>query len=188
MGNKAKTIILIVIMALLVGGYYFHLSNKSENSGDDVVVTEVQEVLLRNLETNYPPTPKEVVKYYSEISKCLYNEEYTDEQLEQMADKLLAIYDDELVRANPREEYIEQLKKDVESFRENSYTITSFTLSASTDVEEYTVAGREMAQLYCIYNIRTGAEYSSNQQVFVLRKDTETKHWKILGFDAAVPE
>ena len=117
MGKKAKPIIVIVIMALLVGGYYFYLSNKVESNESKEVVTAVQNVILKDLDKNYPPTPKEVVKYYSEISKCLYNEAYTDEQLEKMADKLLAIYDDELVANNPKEEYIKSLKKDIDKFR-----------------------------------------------------------------------
>lgn len=188
MGKKAKPIILILILALIVGGYYFYLSNKVESNESKEIVTAVQSVILRDLDKNYPPTPREVVKYYSDISKCLCNEEYTDEQLEKMADKLLAIYDAELQANNPREEYIENLKKDIEDFKENSYTITTYTPSASTDVEEYTVAGRECAELYCTYTIRTGAEYSNNLQRFILRKDVKTKHWKILGFDVPVAE
>lgn len=188
MGKKAKPIILIVILALIIGGYYFYLSNKVEPNDEEEIVTVVQNVILKDLEKNYPPTPKEVVKYYSEISKCLYNEEYTEEQLEKMADKLLAIYDEELVTNNPREEYIKSLKSDVEDFRENSYTISTFTPSTSTDVEYYTVAGRECAELYCTYTIRIGANYSTNLQRFILRKDVETQHWKILGFDTPMEE
>ncbi len=189
MGNKVKPIIVIIILGLIVGGYYFYLSNKVESHEKAETVTEVQEVLLRDLEKNYPPTPKEVVKYYSDISKCLYNEEYSEEQLIQMADKLLAIYDDELVSNNPRDAYIESLKKDIDVFKENSYIITTYTPSASTDVEEYTKAGRECAQLYCTYTIRTkDAKYSNNLQRFILRRDVETKHWKILGFDIPVEQ
>ena len=188
MGKKAKPIILILVMALLVGGFYFYLSNKVKTASEDDAVTAVQDVLLKNLEKNYPPTPKEVVKYYSEISKCLYNEEYTDEQLAQMADKLLAIYDDELVANNPREEYIENIKKDVQKFKDDSFTISTFTPSQSTDVVYYTTAGRECAEIYCNYTIRSCSKYSTSQQRFILRKDIETQHWKILGFDGGAVE
>ena len=188
MGKKAKPIILILVMALLVGGYYFYLSNKMEALNEEEAVTAVQNVLLKNLEKNYPPTPKEVVKYYSEIAKCLYNEEYSEEQLAQMADKLLAIYDEELAANNPKEEYIENIKSDVKEFQENSYSITTFTPSSSTDVEYYTVAGRECAEIYCNYTVRSGSNYSTSQQRFILRKDVESGHWKILGFDTPVQE
>lgn len=188
MGKKVKPIILILVMACLIGGYYFYLSNKIAPKEEAEIVTAVQDVLLKNLDTNYPPTPREVVKYYSEISKCLYNESYSEEQLEQMADKLLAIYDEELVANNPREEYIKSLKAEVEKFHENSYTISNFTPSLSTDVEEYTVDGRKCAQLYCTYTIRTGSTYSTSQQIFILRKDAESGHWKILDFGIPLQE
>ena len=71
--GKAKTAIIIVVLAALIGGYYFYLSNKTETP-KETKVSAVQDVILRDLDKNYPPTPKEVVKYYSELSKCLYNE------------------------------------------------------------------------------------------------------------------
>ncbi len=74
--GKVKSAIIIVILVALVGGYYFYLSNYMKND-DETIVTAVQEVLLKNLEDDYPPTPREVLKYYSDITKCLYNEDYT---------------------------------------------------------------------------------------------------------------
>lgn len=181
-GGKIKTIIIVIILAALVGGYYFYLSNK-EKAQKETKVSTVQDILLRNLETNYPPTPKEVVKYFSDISKCVYNESYTDEELQKLADKLLAIYDDELVEKNPREQYVKDLAKDVEDMRENGYSIVTYTPSVSTDVDYSTIDGRECAKLYCTYSIKTGANYVSSRQVFMLRRENATGHWKILGFE-----
>ncbi|MBE5877760.1 MAG: hypothetical protein E7290_12885 [Lachnospiraceae bacterium] len=186
MGKKKVGIVVVVLMAVLLLAYYFHMSNRMEQTQDDYVPTAVQNVLLKNLDTNYPPTPKEVVKYYSEVTKCLHNEEYTDEQLEQMADKLLALFDTELLAINPRDEYIVDLKADVISFKDEGYSITTFTPSSSTDVEFYEIDGDEMAQLYCDYTIKSKAEYSTSKHLFVLRKESETGHWKIFGFE--VPE
>lgn len=183
-GGKAKTIIIVIILAALIGGYYFYLSNK-EKAQKETMVSTVQDILLRNLETNYPPTPKEVVKYFSDISKCVYNESYTDEELQKLADKLLALYDDELVENNPREQYVKDLAKDVEDMRKNGYSIVTYTPSASTDVQYDTIDGRECAKLYCTYSIKTGANYVSSRQVFMLRRETATGHWKILGFEIA---
>ena len=108
--GKAKKVIIVIIMVALVGGYYFYLSNYG-NKEAETVVTAVQDVLLKDLENDYPPTPREVLKYYSDITKCLYNENYTAEQLEQMADKLLALFDEELAANNPRDQYIMDLKR-----------------------------------------------------------------------------
>lgn len=180
--GKVKVAIIVVILVALVGGYYFYLSNYMKND-DETIVTAVQDVLLRNLEDDYPPTPREVLKYYSDITKCLYNENYTEEQLEQMADKLLALYDKELAANNPREQYIKDLKEDVDEFLKNGYSIVTYQTSKSTDVEEYTYEGRRYAKMYCIYSVQTGADYKSSKQIFILRKEAETGHWKILGFD-----
>lgn len=180
--GKLKGVIIAVILVALVGGFYFYVSNVGKDD-DGGVVSAVQDVLLRNLDNDYPSTPRELVKYYSDITKCLYNEKYTDEQLEQMADKMLALYDEELAENNPREQYLVDLKQDIQEFANNNYTIISYTTSSSTDVEEYTHEGRKCASLYCTYSIKRGADYVSSKQVFVLRKESGSGHWKILGFD-----
>lgn len=182
--NAVKTVIVVVILAALVGGYYFYLSNKAQNQ-EEVDITDVQNVILKDLEKSYPPTPKEVVKFYSQISKCLYNDQYTDEQFEQLADKMRELYDEELLEKNPRDQYLEDLKSDVESFKEAGYVFSNYTTSSSTDVEEAIVEGRECAKLYCTENIKSGANYSSTLKVYELRKEKETGHWKILGFELA---
>ena len=180
--GKSKGVIIAVVLVALVGGFYFYVSNIGKDN-DDVVVSAVQNVLLRNLDNDYPATPKELVKYYGDITKCLYNENYSEEQLAQMADKMIALYDDELAETNPRDQYIVDLKAAVKDFSDKNYTIISYTTSSSTDVEEYTHEGRKCASLYCTYSIKTGADYVSSKQVFVLRKESGTGHWKILGFD-----
>lgn len=180
--GKLKGVSIAVVLVALVGGFYFYVSNIGKDN-DDVVVSAVQNVLLRNLDNDYPATPKELVKYYGDITKCLYNENYSEEQLAQMADKMIALYDDELAENNPRDQYIVDLKAAVKDFSDKNYTIISYTTSSSTDVEEYTHEGRKCASLYCTYSIKTGADYVSSKQVFVLRKESGTGHWKILGFD-----
>jgi len=48
----------------------------------------VQKVLSRDMQNDYPSTVKEVAKYYTEIQRCLYNEEYTEEELAQLRESL----------------------------------------------------------------------------------------------------
>ena len=73
--KKMRGLIILVVMVALAVGYYFYLSNRTRsNDDDDITVTRVQELLMRNLEQNYPATPKEVVKLYSDITQCFYGE------------------------------------------------------------------------------------------------------------------
>ncbi len=145
-------------------------------------ISAVQNVLLRNLEKNYPPSPKEVVKYYSELTKCLYNEDCSDEEIEQLAKKALQIYDDELASNQEWNRYITDLKSEIATKRSQEYAIMSYSVSPSTDVTFFTKDSYECASLYCTYNIRNGAVAGSVEELFILRKD-EAGHWRIFGWD-----
>ena len=69
------------------------MSNKQPKSTEEEEVVKASAVdiaLERNLTTNYPSTPKEVVKYFGEITQCYYNETFeSDEQLEALARQML---------------------------------------------------------------------------------------------------
>lgn len=178
-----SNVIIAAILIAIVGVYYYYVSNVGK-SEEEPAVTAVQNVLLRNLENDYPPTPRELIKYYSDIVKCLYNEKYSDEQLEQLADKALELYDEELAANNPRDQYITSLRSDVQSFTEQNYTIVEYSLPSSVDIEEYIQDDRQCASLYCTYSVKTGGvNFVASKQVFVLRREKGTGHWKIFGFD-----
>lgn len=179
-----KGIVILVFLACLIIGYYAYLSNRTKPEEETVeveVLTEVQTVLSRDLETNYPPTPREVVKYFSEISKCFYNEEYTDEELIQLADKIRLLYDDELVANQDEEDYIDALKKDIKDFNEKKRTIAAYEPSSSIDVETFQEDGYDWARLYCIYKIKEGSVIVNSNTQFLLRKDAKG-HYKIYGW------
>jgi hypothetical protein len=188
--SKSKGIkgtIMIIVLVALVISYYFYLSNR-EKEEDETEVTAVQDVILRDLETNYPPTPREVVKYYADITKCLINESYSDDEFEQMADIFLELYDEELLENNPRDQYLIKLGDDIEALKKNSNTIVTYSVSSSTDVDEFTNGGRQYATLYCTYSVKSGTNYVSSKYQFLLRKETSSGHWKILEFEPVTTE
>lgn len=179
-----KGMILLAIIVVLIVGYYFYLSNmpSEKESVEDVTISAVQGVLLRDLEKNYPPTPKEVVKYYSEITQCFYNGDISDEDILLLGAKANELYDTELKNNKTEEQYEFDLKADIIEFAEKNIKISSFSTSPSTDVEYYTKDGFDFAKLYCVYSIRQGTSMSSTSMTFLLRKD-EQKHWKIFGWE-----
>ncbi|MCM1210321.1 MAG: hypothetical protein NC318_01845 [Blautia sp.] len=178
-----KLIVIGIILAALVIGYFYYLSHKGkETREEDVQSTQVQAALMRDLDKNYPPSPKEVVKYFNEISRCFYNEKYTEEELVELAVKIQGIYDEELIANKTQEEYLEDLKSDIEDMKEKDRSISSYQLSASTDVEYFTQDSDSCARLYCTYSMRQKTEIAQTQVVFILRQDAD-KHWKILGWD-----
>lgn len=177
-------VVLGVVLVAIVVGYAFHINRKAARDAERVVEsTAVQKVLMRDLERNYPPTPKEVVKYFADITKCFYNEEYTDEELEQLAVKIQGIYDTELIENKSQEDYMTDLRNEIADRKKNDFTISSYVLSASVDVEEFVENGDSCARLYCTFNVKQGTSGTvRSMEQFILRKDDDG-HWKILGWD-----
>ncbi len=191
MFKGTKGMVILVFLVLLVLGYYFYLSNRSMPEKTEEISVETmtvsQKILSRNLETNYPPSPREVVKYFSEITECYYNEEHTDEELRDLGLKMREIYDDDLVANQTEEMYLSLLKSDVEEYKQNNRTISSFSPSSSVDVETFTKDGYECAKLYCVYDINQDGLLYQTTLCFILRKD-EDAHYKIYGWKAVKDE
>ena len=80
------------------------------------------------------------------------------------------------------EEYLASLREDILEFNSLGIVVSGYTVSSSTDVEEFVVDGRECARLYATYRLRQGTEYIYSNEVFIMRKD-ENGHWKILGWE-----
>lgn len=181
-----KTVIIVVVLAAVILAYYYYLGHRTRRQEveEAAVATVVQSVLMRDLEHNYPPTPKEVVKYYAEITECFYNETYSDEELVQLANKIQMLYDAELVANKTQEQYLEDLRNDIAEMKGKQLVIASYEVSASTDVEEFTQDGYSCARLYCTFYLRqpgNGSRVPSLER-FILRKD-EDGHWKIFGWE-----
>lgn len=175
-------VIVVLMLAVFALGFFLYLSRQNSASvPEETIVSKVDEVLLRDLTRNYPPSPKEVVRYYSEITTCFYEENLTEDELKKLALKARELYDAELLASQTEEEYMEDLKKDILDFNAMGIVVSGYSLSASTDVEFFTQDGYSFARLYADYRLRQGTEYLYSNEVFLLRKDEEG-HWKIYGW------
>lgn len=182
--SNFKGVIIVLVLAVVIVVYCRHMSQVTQGEEGNAAPTAasvVTETLMKNLITDYPQTPKEVIKYFSDITQCFYNEEYTEEELIKLADQMLLLYDDELVSYKTHEDYILDLKSDISYYKDNNYTISSYAPSASTDVEYFTEDGYEWARIWCVYTIKSGKNWKPIQEVFILRKD-EKSHWRIFGW------
>lgn len=187
--SSIRIVVIGVILVALVIGYYYYLSNKKPESTEEAAVetSKVQEILLYNFERNYPPTPKEVVKLFGEITMCLYNETYSEEEFLKLAAHIEKLYDAELIANKTPNQYIEDLRWDVNQMKEQEIVVSSYAVSASTDVDYFEQDGYEWAKLYCSFTLRQGTALGVTNEVFVLRKDEEG-HWKIYGWMVAEEE
>lgn len=177
-----KLIIVFICLFTLLVGYYAYLSNKDREEKEEVEMTLVQETLSRNLQNDYPPTVKEVIKYYNDILKSFYNEECTEEEIDELGQKARELYDAELLEANELGTYSMRLRQDIQEYKENERRIVTAIVAASTNVDYFEEDGFEFARITCSYNIVEGEDNNITRQVYLLRKDEEN-HWKIYGWE-----
>ena len=181
-GSGLKGFIIGLVLIGLVLGYFYYLSvRKGGDESDEVEISPEHEELLRNLDKSYPPSPREVLKYYGQLVQCFYGEEYTEEEFEQLAAKVMELYDDELAGNQTPEQYLENLRWDVDQWKEKETKVSSYSLPSSTDVDFFTEDGYSWARLYFGMNLRKGTQLDVINAVYLLRKDDQG-HWKIYGW------
>lgn len=180
--KKTRIVILaIVIVAAICTAFYIVNNNSKKESAKEAELTEIQKITTRNMEKDYPATPREVVKFYNRIVKCYYGRQYSDEELEQLADQALSMFDDDLLKKNEKESYIESVKSDAAQYEEDNKSISQTDVCDSNDVKYMTDNGDDIAYVTASYFIKTGSSYTKTYQEYVLRKDDDGD-WKILTF------
>lgn len=185
--NNLRKALVLLVMVVTVMGLYYNLANRNKTESEEDKTTAVQAVLLHNLENNYPATPREVLKFYNDIMQCYYNETYTEDELEKLGEKAFTMYDAELAANQDYASYQQNLKRDVQHYKEAGIVISSQAIASSTDVDYFTREGRECARLRCVYTMREGTTLSTVKEIYVMRRD-EDNHWKILGWSTYTDE
>ena len=180
--KKTRIVILaIVIVAAICTAFYIVNNNSKKESAKEAELTEIQKITTRNMEKDYPATPREVIKFYNRIIKCYYGRQYSDDELEQLADQALSMFDDDLLKKNEKESYIESVKSDAAQYEEDNKSILQTDVCDSNDVKYMTDNGDDIAYVTASYFIKNGSSYTKTYQEYVLRKDDDGD-WKILTF------
>ena len=180
--KKTRIVILaIVIVAAICTAFYIVNNNSIIESAKEAELTEIQKITTRNMEKDYPATPREVIKFYNRIVKCYYGRQYSDDELEQLADQALSMFDDDLLKKNEKESYIESVKSDAAQYEEDNKSISQTDVCDSNDVKYMTDNGDDIAYVTASYFIKNGSSYTKTYQEYVLRKDGDGD-WKILTF------
>lgn len=172
----------VLSIALIVGFYYYMTHRPAKAAEDDVKITQLHQVLTKKLDSAYPPTPREVIKFYNRIIECAYGDEYTSEQFDQLASQARMLMDQELLDSNPQDTYKSQLQKEISSYKENSMKILQTRVCDTDDVRFREIEGKKCAYVLATYFIKTGkSDFSKTYQSYLLRQDKD-KHWKILAY------
>lgn len=180
--KKAGVVIAAILcVGLLCGGFFIVRQKVIEEQQKEVVLTEVQKIITKDLEEKYPATPREVVKMYNRIITAYYKEEYTDKEFDQLTNQALCLFDKELLEINPKEVYAASVRVDIDDYKERKRYIASSDVCDSDEVMKLKDKDDDIAYVTASYFVREGTDYSKTYQMYVLRKDDDGK-WKILVF------
>lgn len=179
--KKTITVMIIVLIVIAVSYYFIRTSTKPLiNIGADND-SEVEKILSKDLDNNYPSSPREVVKLYSRISKCLYNENLSEKEIDKLAKVIRVLLDEELLENNPNDVYLIDLKTDITTFRKAKRTIVNHSLQNNEDIIYWDNKEESMASIVSSISLKEDSEYAKIYHKYILKKDMDG-NWKILGW------
>ncbi len=170
-----------VVIAMIVGCYYY-MTHRETKAADDVEVTQLDQVLSRQLDQSYPPTPREVVKFYNRIIECMYGGDYDSDQFEKLTGQARKLMDEELLENNPDDTYKNQLIAEVASYDKESRKILQTSVCNSDEVRYKEIEGKKCAYVRAAYFMKEGeGSFFRTYQEYLLRQDKD-KNWKIVAY------
>ncbi len=178
------TVVTMSILSILVILSFYSMTKNGQSQSDDTPKTEVEKLVKKDIESNYPGTPREVLKLYCRITQCLYNDEMTEEQFEQLADQLRLLFDDKLLENNESESHKKNLLADITSYHDNEERISSYDVQLDSDTKYGTIKKEKYATLKISFLIqKSGSKKSLTKtyEEFLLRKSKDGR-WKILNW------
>lgn len=184
MKGKIKVVLIFLALAGLVVGYYYYLSNREvkEEPKKNTSEKEVNELIAKRLDVNYPGTPIEVLNMHLRITKAYYKSPLTEEQIEKLGAQARYLFDQELLEANPEEEHIKKLKEDIKNYNSKTRYVSDYTIERNSEIKYKTLAGKNYAMVDVLLYIREGSKLFPTPMQFTLRKD-ESGDWKILFWE-----
>ncbi len=183
--NKSTLITVLamsIIAAIIIFSYYYIQTTTKplfpNMSGDK---SEAQILIEKDLELAYPATPREVMRLFLRVTKCLYNDDLTEEEIESLVSKLREINDEELLEINTLENQIIILKEEIDEFKEENKKLSNYSIEESESIVYWTKDGRDYASVLVSSTFTKSKELIKVYEDFTLRRDEDGK-WKILGW------
>lgn len=158
------------------------VTSKNIESSNDKVIT----LLEKDFVTNYPKTPREVLKIYNRIQQCIYNESLNDDELKAVTEKMRELFDDDLLKSNSVEKQLGDLKAELKAYKKTKKTISNDIIDNNSAIQYKKIKNRECASVSVSYLLHDKEGYSKTYQEFLLRKDSKG-NWKILGWQLIAP-
>lgn len=179
--KRIGTISVILVLACAIVALYWYIDRSGKEAEEPVNVVAKQ-ILDRDLEKEYPPTPYAVAELYCGIVENIYSEKTTENQLEELVQMELSLYDEELAAQNPYSSYLATVKADLEEAKEKKIAFTGYILDNFSNVKKWKKDGREYASIQLQFLLRSADGSGGSYRELMLRKDADG-NYKILGWE-----
>ena len=185
-GTKVFTLVIFLI-AIVALGVYIHLSNEAPGREDVTQTSEKEKLLNYDMENDYPKTVREAVKLHCRYLKCVYSEDFEEDELFTMNQQMRKLLDEELLEYNSPDEQLQALKDEISLYEVNKQKFVSYTLAETSQIEYNTENGKEYAKMRVTVAMTIDGASISVDEEYILRQDEDGK-WKILGWQAKQQE
>lgn len=176
--EKIKFVIVIAIFVVIFLVYFNHLSNNSSKRKAKVEKSEIEILTGYDMVNDYPKTPRDVVKLHCKFMKTLYKtKDISDEELVVLNQQVRNLYSSELLKYNPENDNLVDLKKNIQKTKDEGYTYQMYELPEASQVTQYTKDSVEYATLEVALTVDTSDGKGYVYERYVLIK--ENNQWKI---------
>lgn len=180
MKNLKVVIIAVVCIVAICGGFYLY--SQSQNADTDANLTDVEKVILKNLNTEYPKTPREVAKLYNRIVAGYHDENTSKEQLGKLVDQMMMMFDEDFKVKVTRDAYYNSVLADIQLYKQQNKHITTMSVCDTNEVRFVTDDRNDdkLAFVDIDYFVKTDGQFSNSYMTIGMRQDADGK-WKIVG-------
>lgn len=179
-GISIKSITVVILLIAIILFYFNYLSNRSSKQKTQREIDELTALSEYDMITEYPKTPRDVVKMHCRFFKVFYGQDLTDDDLYILNQQIRHLYSTELLAYNTEPDMLKSLKTSIENMRSEKYEYKTFLLPEASQVKNYTQNGKEMATMEVKITVDTKDSPGYLYLQYVLVKENE--QWKILAW------
>lgn len=177
-----KPLIFTLTALAVIGLFYFFSRREIDNNEKIAADNAITKLISRDLELNYPSTPKSVVVLYSDIISVLYKEDCSEDQVEALAKQARGLFDEELLQLNEYEGYMDRLEAELKLYEDADRYISGYEIEDGYNIEYIKTKDDSYARVAVKYYVREGKDIKNVYEEYTLREDEEG-NWKILYWE-----
>lgn len=190
-GKKlAQLVGTLCLVVSVVLGVFLVMNQNEDNSifsKEETLNTEAQSILSKDIDRNYPATVREVVRLYSRISKCYYNETISEEEFTALVEMQRKLFDEEFLENNPLDTFTNNLAAELDAAKAKKHQMVTYRVQKQSSVESWQSDDNHFSSIIASFTMYTKNEgYTRTYEEFLLRED-ENGRWKIVGWRLTDP-